>query len=228
MAKSGKKRAETFRLKRLCNIEQEVREQGFESIAGIDEAGRGPLAGPIVAAACILPDGYVLRGIDDSKKLTPELRYKLYQDLILHPDIDFGVGVVEAAEIDKLNIHNATLEAMLRAIRRLSIVPHFLLVDGCHTPECDIPSASVVDGDQKAQVIAAASVIAKVTRDHIMLGYDALYPAYGFKDHKGYGTLKHKEAIKKHGPLPIHRMSFGLLKGEENDQKHDSLRARDK
>ena len=159
-----------------------------------------------------MPSGYTLRKIDDSKKLTEELRYKLYQDLVVHPDIHFGVGVVEAKEIDQLNIHNATMEAMLRAINRLSKGPAFLLIDGRHAPDTDIPSACIVDGDQKAQVIAAASIIAKVTRDHIMIGYDALYPEYGFKDHKGYGTEKHLKALDQDGPTPIHRMSFGRLK----------------
>lgn len=209
---AGKKRAETFRLKRLLNIEKDVREEGFNLIAGIDEAGRGPFAGPVIAAACILPSDYTLRRIDDSKKLTGQLRYKLYQEIILHPNIVSGIGVVEAAEIDRLNIHQATLEAMLRAIARLSKNPDFLLVDGSHLPNSEIPSASVVDGDQKVQAIAVASILAKVTRDHIMIGYDNLYPEYGFKSHKGYGTKQHLEAIEKYGPTPIHRMSFGKLK----------------
>lgn len=211
MYKSAK-RKETYRLKRLRHIEEEVRSLGFEVIAGVDEAGRGPLAGPLVAAACILPEGYTLRGIDDSKKLTGQLRYTLYQDLILHPNIHFGIGIVEPSEIDALNIHNATLEAMKRACQRLAKKPQFLLVDGCHTFDSGIPTEAVVDGDQKAQVIAAASVIAKVTRDHIMMGYHDLYPEYGFKNHKGYGTKEHLDAIDAHGATPIHRMSFGRFK----------------
>ena len=189
-----------------------MRALGFETIAGVDEAGRGPLAGPLVAAACILPEGYILRKIDDSKKLTENLRFKLYQDLLYHPEISYGIGLVEPAEIDRLNIHNATLEAMKRAIEKLEVTPSFLLVDGIHLPDTDIPSATVVDGDQKAQVIAAASILAKVTRDHIMIGYDALYPGYGFKEHKGYGTKQHLDALEAKGPTPIHRMSFGRLK----------------
>ncbi|NGX26773.1 MAG: Ribonuclease HII [Chlamydiae bacterium] len=208
------KRKETFRLKRLCNIEEQIRGQGFEIIAGVDEAGRGPLAGPLVAAACILPAGYKLRGIDDSKKLTGEQRYAFYQDLILHPEIHFGIGVIEAAEIDALNIHNATLEAMLRGIRRLCKRPQFLLIDGRHTPDSEIPMEAIVDGDRKAQAIAAASILAKVTRDHIMIGYHDLYPEYGFNEHKGYGTKQHLNAIDTHGPTPIHRMSFGKFKEE--------------
>jgi ribonuclease HII len=206
------KRKETYRLKRLCSLEEEIRAQGFDVIAGVDEAGRGPLAGPLVAAACILPLGYQLRGIDDSKKLTGDQRYLLYQDLILHPEVYFGVGIVEPKEIDALNIHNATLEAMRRALTRLPKQAQFILVDGCHTFETSLPIEAVVDGDQKAQVIAAASILAKVTRDHIMIGYQELYPEYGFQNHKGYGTKEHTDALDKHGPTPIHRMSFGRLK----------------
>lgn len=204
----AKKRAETFRLKKLCAIEQEVRAQGFSVIAGVDEAGRGPLAGPLVAAACILPEGYVLRNIDDSKKLTMEERYALYQELIIHPEVHFGIGIVEAAEIDQINIHQATLKAMQKAVSRLSKTPQFLLIDGCHIPLCEIAAASIIEGDGKVQAIAAASIIAKVTRDHIMVGYHDLYPHYGFKDHKGYGTSRHLKAIDEFGLSPIHRVSF--------------------
>ena len=180
-------------------------------IAGVDEAGRGPLAGPLVAAACILPPGFVLRQIDDCKKLKQELRYRLYQDIVMQPGIDFGIGVIEAPFIDRLNIHNATLEAMAQAIGRLKTKPAFILVDGKYVPPNDIPSLAIIDGDQKAQAIAAASILAKVTRDHIMIGYDALYPEYGFKEHKGYGTQKHLKALEEKGPSPIHRMSFGRV-----------------
>lgn len=224
MAKT--KRAETFRLKRLCKIEQQVHSQGFNRIAGVDEAGRGPLAGPIVAAACILPPDYILREIDDSKKLTFEKRYSLYQELILQPEMQFGIGIVEAAEIDSINIHQATLKAMQQAVVRLQVKPDYLLVDGAHLPKMDIPGMSVVDGDRLVQVIAAASILAKVTRDHIMIGYHDLYPEYGFNEHKGYGTAQHLDAIAKYGPTPIHRMSFGLLKKvreEKSDEEHDRL-----
>ncbi len=218
-----KKRAETLRLKHLSTIEKQVREQGFDLIAGLDEVGRGPLAGPVVAAACVLPAGFTLRGINDSKKLTHEQRISFYQELTQHREIDFGVGVVEAAEIDRVNIHNASLEAMLRAIERLKKKPSFLIVDGCHVPPIDIPSTSVVGGDLNVQAIAAASILAKVTRDVIMIGYHDLYPQYGFYDHKGYGTKRHLEALKMWGPTPIHRMSF--RKGGKNDEKHDSIQS---
>lgn len=165
-----------------------------------------------MAAACILPEGFRLRLIDDSKKLDEELRYQLYQELVIHPHVIIGVGVIEAPEIDRLNIHVATLKAMSHALDKLSARPDYVLFDGKHAPEVGMPFSCIVDGDQKAQAIAAASNIAKVTRDHIMMGYDALYPTYGFKDHKGYGTKKHIRAITEHGPCPIHRMSFGRLK----------------
>lgn len=211
---AGKKRAETFRLRRLVNLESQIYKQGFENIAGIDEAGRGPLAGPVVAAACILPKSFVLRGINDSKKLTDSTRYKFYQYLLTESNLSFGVGVVEATEIDQCNIHNATLEAMRRAVDNLSKSADFLLVDGKFFPENGLPGKSVVEGDRKSQTIAAASIIAKVSRDHIMKGYDVLYPQYGFSDHKGYGTKKHLSALEKYGPSPIHRMTF---KGVVND-----------
>ena len=209
---AGKKRAETYRLKRLASLESEIRQQGFQQVAGVDEAGRGPLAGPVVAAACVLPELYVLRGINDSKKLTDQKRYQLYQDLMSEKGILMGVGVVEATEIDQLNIHNATLEAMRRAVERLPETPDFLLVDGKFVPPGDLPGESVAEGDRKSQAIAAASILAKVTRDHIMTGYDALFPGYGFADHKGYGTKQHLSAIQHYGPCPIHRMTFkGVL-----------------
>lgn len=217
--KSAKKGVETKRVKKLLSIEESIRsEKGFQEIAGVDEVGRGPLAGPVVAAACILPKGYLLRGINDSKQLDSEERYKLYQELILHADVCYGVGIVEPYEIDELNIHNATLKAMAVAIARLTRKPDYLLVDGKHPPKLGIPCQAIVDGDRLSCCIAAASVIAKVTRDHIMMGYHDLYPLYRFNENKGYGTAAHLEAIQLHGPCPIHRMSFGLLKREEMEE----------
>lgn len=212
MAKTaaGKKRAETFRLKKLCSIEEEIRAQGYQKIAGVDEAGRGPLAGPVVAAACILPIGYVLRQINDSKKLLSDVRVKLYQELISHPEICFSIGVVEPAEIDELNILQASLKAMEIAVGRLSQKPDFIVVDGNRLPHFDCPATAVIDGDRLSQAIAAASIIAKVTRDEIMVGYDTLFPQYGFINHKGYGTKEHLLAIAQHGLSPIHRKSFHL------------------
>jgi ribonuclease HII len=209
---SGKKRVETYRLKRLTTLEFEIQQQGFQRVAAVDEAGRGPLAGPVVAAACVLPESFILRGINDSKKLTSRKRYRFYQDLMLEEGVLMGVGVVEAIEIDQLNIHNATLEAMRRAVERLPEKPDFLLVDGKFVPPVDLPGEGVVHGDRRSQAIAAASILAKVTRDHIMIGYDTLYPGYGFVNHKGYGTKYHLSAILQYGPCPIHRMTFkGVL-----------------
>ena len=185
-----------------------MRQSGFNAIAGVDEAGRGPLAGPVVAAACILPEGFRLRGIDDSKKLTKELREEFYEELVLCSKVRYGVGVVEAIDIDHLNIHGATLRAMAEALKKLDPTPDFILVDGRHLPETELPGEALVNGDQLIQCIAAASILAKMTRDLIMEGYDLLYPQYGFKDHKGYGTKQHLEAIVRHGLCPIHRKSF--------------------
>lgn len=212
-----KKRAKA---KTFSDIEKRIRELGFFRIAGVDEVGRGPLAGPVVAAACILPEKFRLAGIDDSKKLTFDERFALYQKLVSYPGLDFGIGVVEAKEIDELNIHHASLEAMRRAVFRLKEAPQFLLIDGRHTLDCEIPSEAVVGGDEKILSIGAASIFAKVTRDQIMKGYDDLYPGYGFGEHMGYGTKKHLAGIDEYGPTPIHRMSFGRLK----DEKHDGIR----
>jgi ribonuclease HII len=210
LKKKASKRAETFRLKKLCAIEEQVRAQGFNVIAGVDEAGRGPLAGPVVAAACILPEGYLLRGIDDSKKLTREQRESFYEELMIQRGVFYGVGVVEAIDIDHLNIHGATLRAMATALSRLEKSPDFVLVDGRHLPAMDFPGEWVIDGDRLVQSIAAASIVAKMTRDLIMEGYDLLFPQYGFKNHKGYGTKEHLAAIAKHGLCPIHRRSYKI------------------
>lgn len=177
----------------------------------MDEAGRGPLAGPLVAAAVILPEGFLLRGVDDSKKLNEKERDALFQELACHPKVLIGRGLVEAWEIDEVNIHNATLLAMSRAAKNLPESPDFLLVDGRHTFETKLPIEAVIGGDAHVQAIAAASIVAKTMRDEIMEGYDALFPNYGFKAHKGYGTKQHKEALEAFGPTPIHRRSFGTL-----------------
>lgn len=210
--KRSKTRRETWRLKKLVAIEKQIHALGYKRIAGLDEVGRGPLAGPVVAAACILPDNFVLRGINDSKKLGFDQRLSFYEELLRHPEIQYGVGIVEAIEIDQLNILQASLHAMALAVSRLPSPPDFLLVDGNRLPPCEIPGEAVIDGDLHTQAIAAASIIAKVTRDQIMIGYHALYPQYGFDEHKGYGTSKHLEALRVHGPSPIHRKSFGTVK----------------
>jgi ribonuclease HII len=200
---------ERKRLQRLTLFEEEARCEGFCHIAGVDEAGRGPLAGPVVAASCIIPQNLYFPGIDDSKKLTPKKRAELFKDLTFHPDVIYGVATVSHEEIDRINILQATIVAMLQAVAQLSITPDLLLVDGMKLPS-PIPSKKIVKGDSLSQSIAAASIIAKETRDRLMEEYDRLWPEYGFKDHKGYGTERHREAIKKYGPCKIHRMSFTL------------------
>jgi len=183
--------------------------RGEIMIAGIDEAGRGPLAGPVVAAAAILPS---LRehpvAILDSKKLTPAGREKAFEYLNRLPGAVIGVGIVDQAEIDRINILEATRKAMCLAVERLSISPGYLLIDGLIKLDLLIPQQSLVRGEENSVSIAAASIIAKVTRDRIMAEYDREYPVYGFARHKGYGTKLHMDMLKKHGPCPIHRFSF--------------------
>ena len=193
---------------RLIRYEKSARAKGFKTIAGVDEAGRGPLAGPVVAAACVLPERFISKGIDDSKKLTPEERYTFYKKLISHPEIVYGVGIVEAVVIDEINILQATLRAMAIAVSRLLRRPDYVLVDGNKAPDFGIETETIVDGDALSLSIAAASIIAKEMRDQIMVGYHDLWPQYGFKEHKGYGTAQHLEAIKIYGPCPLHRRSF--------------------
>ena len=193
-------------------FEEEARKTGHRWIAGVDEVGRGPLAGPVVAAACILPQGLLIEGLDDSKKLIPSDREALFEQLTSHLEVVFGLGVVDAEQIDAINILQATLQAMALAVKDLSQEPDYLLIDGIHAPKTNIPSMTLVKGDSRSFSIAAASVIAKVTRDRLMLKYHALYPKYGFDSHKGYGTHQHLLALKAEGPCPIHRMSFAPLK----------------
>ncbi|WP_367605827.1 ribonuclease HII [Legionella sp. W05-934-2] len=174
-------------------------------VAGVDEAGRGPLAGPVVAAAVILQTQ--IDGITDSKALSHAKREHLYQ-LIIDKALSFALGIVEAEEIDRINIHQATLLAMKRAIEGLSIQPTKLLIDGLYAPQTSIPSECIVKGDLKETLIGAASIIAKVERDRMMNNFDQQFPQYGFSNHKGYATKEHKLALMKHGPCPIHRYSF--------------------
>lgn len=181
---------------------------GFSCICGVDEAGRGPLAGPVCAAAVILPEGAVIAGLDDSKKLTEKKREKLY-DIIKQTAVAYSVAYGTLEEIETVNILEATYLAMNRAIEGLTIKPDFSLIDGNRVPRgIKIPCETVVKGDSKSMSVAAASVLAKVTRDRLMLEYDKKYPEYNFKKHKGYGTKEHTELIKQYGPCEIHRLSF--------------------
>ncbi|HUN65693.1 MAG TPA: ribonuclease HII [Bacteroidota bacterium] len=182
---------------------------GRRFIAGIDEAGRGPLAGPVVAAAVIFPEDGGIDGVDDSKKLTARERERLF-DLIRGGALSIGIGIVPHDDIDRLNIFQATMKAMRDAVDGLSLIPDHLLVDGPRFDGGSIPSTPIIDGDAKCYTIAAASIIAKVTRDRIMVEYDRRFPVYGFARHKGYGTPEHLAALKKYGPCEIHRRSFRM------------------
>ena len=201
------KEKEIERLNELKKIENKLYEQGVNSICGIDEAGRGPLAGPVVVASVIMPKDSMIEGVNDSKKLTEKRREKLYDD-IMQNAVSVGVGVSDVDIIEEVNILNATKKAMLQAISNLKVNPEYVLVDGNQKIDTDIPLETVVKGDSKSESIAAASIIAKVTRDRLLIEYDKKYPEYGFAKHKGYGTKAHIEAIKKYGLTPIHRPSF--------------------
>jgi len=180
---------------------------GTEYLCGTDEAGRGPLAGPVVAAACILRPGAVIDGLDDSKKLTEKKREKLY-DVIIDNCLTYGIALSKPTEIDELNILNASLLAMKRAVSYLSVKPDLILVDGNKAYGFDSPTMAIVKGDGKSQSIAAASVLAKVTRDRLCAVLDGIYPQYGFAKHKGYPTKDHMVAVYRYGPCPEHRTSF--------------------
>jgi len=187
--------------------ERKLWNSGLRLVAGIDEAGRGPLAGPVVAAAVIVGIEFYLPEVDDSKKLSAAQRERLY-DAIMDGALAVGIGSVDHEVIDRINILNATIEAMHRAVESLRLTPEFLLIDGNHYRGGDIPFATIVDGDELCFSIAAASIIAKVTRDRRMEQYDREFPGYGFARHKGYGTREHREAIGRLGASPIHRRSF--------------------
>jgi ribonuclease HII len=192
----------------LFQIEAETRALGYHYIAGLDEAGRGPLAGPVVAAACVIPESIRLLNVDDSKKLSPEKREMLYAEIVSLKDIDYGIGIIENSVIDQINILQATFAAMRLAIAGLKQKPDFLLVDGLHLPTSAIDGKAFVKGDSRIQTIAAASILAKVTRDRIMQECHLKWPVYRFDEHKGYGTRKHLDALAKYGPCPIHRLTF--------------------
>lgn len=203
---------ERARIAALMTFEVEARQAGFQRIAGVDEAGRGPLAGPVVAAACILPEGACLLGINDSKKLSVSERYRLFQEITSLPGVDYGIGIMDVAVIDQVNILQATFMAMLVAISCLSHSPDFLLIDGNQFPSTSIPGKAIIQGDRLSQSIAAASILAKQTRDELMNLVHEKWPKYGFDQHKGYGTKKHRIAIEQYGPCPLHRMTFEPLK----------------
>jgi len=193
-----------------CSLKHErlLRARGFTWIAGIDEAGRGPLAGPVVAAAVVLPEKFRHRVLTDSKQLSPRQRELLYSEITLHTGTVWGVAAVEPVEIDRVNILRATHLAMQLAVAQLTPAPDHVLIDGLPVRGFPIAQTALVQGDTLSFSIAAASVIAKVTRDRMMLDFDTQFPHYGFAQHKGYGTELHLERLRQHGPCPIHRRSF--------------------
>lgn len=191
----------------MSEYENEARSQGFVSVAGMDEAGRGPLAGPVVAAAVILDPENPVYGVDDSKKLSPKKRAALKAEIEAKA-ISVGVGIVDVETIDSINILEATKLAMKKAVEALDPPPQLLLIDAVRLKDLPIEQRSIIKGDALSVSIAAASIIAKETRDEMLRAYDELYPEYGFASHKGYGTKQHMDAIREFGPLPIHRKTF--------------------
>ena len=191
----------------------------YTYLCGIDEAGRGPLAGPVAAGAVVLPKDCEILYLNDSKKVSEKRREALFLE-IQEKAISYGVGIVDAKRIDEINILQATYEAMKNAIRQLDVVPDLLLNDAVEIPGVNIPQIKIIKGDAKSVSIAAASILAKVTRDHMMEEYDKQYPEYGFAKHKGYGTAAHIEAIRAYGPCPIHRKTFlTKIKGMEESSE---------
>ena len=202
------KEKEEQRLNELKEIDKSYFKEGYNYICGIDEAGRGPLAGPVVVAAVIMPKDSMIEGVNDSKKVSEKKREKLYE-LIIEEAISYSVGIVDQNEIDRINILNATKAGLTEAVRTLKVKPELILVDALtNIDTCGVPYQSIIKGDAKSYSIAAASIIAKVTRDRIMREWDKVYPQYGFEKQKGYGTAAHIAAIREYGLCPIHRRSF--------------------
>lgn len=207
-------RDETMRLNELRRLEDALSEAGYSAIAGVDEAGRGPLAGPVVAAAAILPINLQIPGINDSKQVSVALREKIFARLI-EEKVPYAVGIGTVEEIDEHNILGATRIAMGRAVMGLPTTPDYLLIDAVKLPAIDLPQQGIIHGDALSVSIAAASIVAKVTRDRMMEEYDRMYPGYGFARHKGYPTRDHYAALAELGPSPIHRQSFRLIRDEQ-------------
>ncbi len=202
------KEKEEQRLNMLKQYENDLRNKGYKYICGIDEAGRGPLAGPVVVASVIMPENSMIEGVNDSKKVSEKKREKLY-DLILEEAISYGVGIIGQDEIDEINILNATKKGLTTSLKELTQKPDLIIVDALtHIDTLGTPYESIIKGDAKCYSISAASIIAKVTRDRIMREWDKIYPQYGFAQHKGYGTSAHINAIKEYGPCILHRKTF--------------------
>ena len=216
----------------LLEYENKLYDEGIEYIAGVDEVGRGPLYGPVVTAAVILKKGYKLEGLTDSKKLTPRQRDKFY-DIICRDAIAIGIGEKSNEVIDEINIYEATKEAMYEAINKLEVKPEHVLIDAMKLENLDIPSTSIIKGDSKSLSIAAASVIAKVTRDRMMEEEDKIHPGYGFASHKGYPTKKHVESVLALGVLDKHRKTFEPIKSiidgsDLNERKRKKISKKEK
>lgn len=205
----------------MLKYEHELNEQGIKLIAGVDEVGRGPLCGPVVTCACILPEDYHLDGLNDSKKVSEKKREKLYE-ILIKDAISYSIGISSPKRIDEINILEATKEAMISAINNLSVKPEHVLIDAVKL-NLDVPSTSIIKGDANSSSIAAASIIAKVTRDRMMYELDKEYPEYGYASHKGYPTKKHIEAVKQYGVKDFYRMTFTpineLIKDNVNNNK---------
>ena len=190
-------------------FERKYWDQGLRCIAGVDEAGRGPLAGPVVAAAAMFPENIRIDGVDDSKKLSPLRREELFE-IIRRKALGIGYAIVPHTMIDRINIYQAAMQAMQEAVSHLTPSPQHLLIDGPRYHDHSIPFTAIIDGDAKCFSIAAASIVAKVVRDRLMVDFDMRFPEYGFARHKGYATPEHLDAIRKHGPCEIHRRSFRM------------------
>jgi ribonuclease HII len=201
-------RSECKRLQKLLRYEEELWQKGYKNIAGVDEVGRGSLAGPVFAVACIIPHGIFIEGVDDSKKLTPKKREEVLQRISANKNIIYAIGSVDEKTIDEINILNATHLAMQRALDSLSIKPDYILFDGRDAPKCDIANMAIVHGDALSVSIAAASIIAKCKRDALMCEYHKIFPMYGWDKNKGYGTKAHVKALQGHGMSEYHRKTF--------------------
>ena len=211
MTVGKRERRRAARMGVLLKVERELWRSGVTRIAGVDEVGVGPLAGPVVAAAVVMPEGVKLRGVDDSKRLTSPFR-EVLANQIAATALGIGIGIVEVADIDRLNIYRAALEAMRRAVLALPVVPQHVVVDARNIPGIDVPQTPLIGGDGRCFSVAAASIVAKVTRDRMMHNLAKLYPAYGFADNMGYATAQHLAAIERVGPCPVHRRSFAPVR----------------
>ena len=207
MTKQEREERQRRKLEEMLSFERELWNAGKEYVAGVDEVGRGPLAGPVVTAAVILPRNFSLIGVDDSKKLSPKRRDELF-DQIKEAAVCWAIGRREPARIDEINILEATKEAMADAIKALPVKPQHVLIDAVRIPGLDMPQTSIIKGDARSVSIAAASILAKVTRDREMEEMAKIYPGYAFESNKGYGTAAHYEGLKAQGPCPIHRKTF--------------------